>query len=61
MRAAEVPDDAITDALHVNLIFNIVNRLANAFDLAWDSDEQVRLGARVIHRISYRMPRILMR
>jgi len=61
VRAAGVPDDAIVDALHVNLIFNIMNRLANAFDFAWDSDDHVRLGAAVIHRISYRLPSFLMR
>jgi uncharacterized peroxidase-related enzyme len=61
VRAAGVPEEAIVDALHVNLIFNCINRLANAFDFAWDSDHHVRLGAKVIHRISYRLPRILMR
>jgi hypothetical protein len=48
-------------ALYVNLVFNLLNRLANAFDFSWDSDGQVRLGAKVIHRISYRLPRFLMR
>jgi AhpD family alkylhydroperoxidase len=61
VRAAGVPDEAIVDALHVNLIFNIMNRLANAFDFQWDSEQHVRVGAQVIHRISYRLPRILMR
>jgi AhpD family alkylhydroperoxidase len=61
VRAAGVPDEAIADAFHINLVFNVVNRLANAFDFAWDSDEQVRLAARVIHRIRYRLPRVLMR
>lgn len=61
VRAAGVPDAAIVDALHVNLIFNCINRLANAFGFAWDSDHHVRLGAKVIHRISYRLPRIFMR
>jgi uncharacterized peroxidase-related enzyme len=61
VRAAGVPDEAIVDALHVNLTFNIMNRLANAFDFAWDSDDHVRLGAKVIHRIRYRLPRFLMR
>jgi uncharacterized peroxidase-related enzyme len=60
-RAAGVPDEAIVDALHVNLVFNIMNRLANAFDFSWDSDRHVRLGAKVIHRIDYRLPRLLMR
>lgn len=40
VRAAKVPHDAILDALHVNLIWNIVNRLANAFDF------QLREGER---------------
>ncbi|MCA1702256.1 MAG: hypothetical protein LC808_02885 [Actinobacteria bacterium] len=53
-----VPDDAIADALHVNLIFNIVNRLANAFDWAWDSDAHVRTGAKAIHRFRYKLPRL---
>jgi uncharacterized peroxidase-related enzyme len=61
VRSLGVPDEAIVDALHVNLIFNIMNRLANAFDFSWDSDQHVRVGAQVIHRISYRAPRILMR
>jgi uncharacterized peroxidase-related enzyme len=61
VRAAGVPVEAIVDALHVSLIFNTINRLANAFDFAWDSDEQDRLGAKVIHRINYRLPRILTR
>jgi uncharacterized peroxidase-related enzyme len=61
VRAAGVPDEGIVDALHVNLVFNIMNRLANAFDFQWDSEQHVRVGAQVIHRISYRLPRILMR
>jgi AhpD family alkylhydroperoxidase len=61
VRVAGVPDEAIVDALHVNLIFNIMNRLANAFDFSWDSEQHVRVGAQVIHRISYRLPRVLMR
>jgi len=59
--AAGVLDDAIVDALYVNFVFNLMNRLANAFDFSWDSDDHVRLGARVIHRISYRLPSFLMR
>jgi uncharacterized peroxidase-related enzyme len=61
VRTAGVPDGAIVDALHVNLIFNIMNRLANAFDFGWDSEQHVRISAQVIHRISYRLPRFLAR
>jgi uncharacterized peroxidase-related enzyme len=60
-RAVGVPDAAIVDALQVNLVFNVMNRLANAFDFRWDSDDHVRLAAKVLHRINYRLPRPLMR
>ena len=49
------------DALHLSLIFGTINRLANAFGFDWESDRQVRLGAQVIHRLSYRLPRFLLR
>ena len=61
VRAAGIPDEALVAALHVNVIFNIMNRLANAFDFSWDSAQHVRIGAQVIHRVSYRSPRFLMR
>jgi uncharacterized peroxidase-related enzyme len=61
VRAAGAPDDAIVDALHVNMVFNTVNRLANAFDWAWDSHDHVRTGARVIHHFSYKLPGFVMR
>jgi uncharacterized peroxidase-related enzyme len=61
VRAAGVPDTATADAMYVVMIFNLMNRLANAFDFTWDSDEHVRVGAKVIHRISYRLPRFLVR
>ncbi len=61
VRAAGVPDDALVDALHVSLVFNTVNRLANAFDWTWDSDEHVRAGAKAIHRFRYKLPGVVMR
>lgn len=61
VRTAGVPDDAIIDALHVNLVFNLVNRLANAFEWAWDSDDHVRTGAKVIHRTGYKLPGFVLR
>lgn len=59
--AAGVPDDAVIDALHVNFMFNLVNRLANSFDWSWDSDRQIREAARVIHLSRYRLPGIVLR
>ena len=61
IRAVGVPDDAIVDALHVNLIFNTVNRMANAFGWGWDSDEHVRVAAKAIHRLSYKLPGFVLR
>jgi len=61
VRAAGVPDDAIVDALHVALIFNTVNRMANALGWSWDSDRHVRIAAAAIHRINYRLPGFVLR
>jgi AhpD family alkylhydroperoxidase len=61
VRAAGVPDDAIVDALHIALIFNTVNRMANALGWSWDSDRHVRLAAQAIHRINYKLPGFVMR
>lgn len=61
MRFGPLGAEAIVDAIHVNLIFKIMNRLANAFDSRWDPEHHVRVRAQVIHRISYRLPRFLMR
>ena len=60
-RKAGVPDQAIIEALHVGFLFNTVNRMANAFDWTWDSHEHVRVAAKAIHRISYRLPGFALR
>lgn len=61
VRAAGVPAAALAEALHVNAVFNIVNRLGNAFGWSWDSDEHVRAAARVIQRTRYRLPGLVLR
>jgi AhpD family alkylhydroperoxidase len=61
VREAGVPEEAIVDGLHVALIFNTVNRLANAFDCTWDSDQHVLAGAKAIHRFRYRLPKFVLR
>jgi uncharacterized peroxidase-related enzyme len=60
-REAGVPDDAIIDALHVSVLFNTVNRMANAFDWTWESEAHLQVAARVIHRINYRLPGFTLR
>jgi uncharacterized peroxidase-related enzyme len=61
VRSAGVPDEAVVDALHVVLIFNTVNRLANALGWGWDSDRHVQVAARAIHRLRYTLPGIVLR
>ena len=61
VRAAGVPDEGIVYALHVNLLLNTMNRLANALDWAWDSEDHVRAGARAMHLFRYRLPGFVMR
>jgi uncharacterized peroxidase-related enzyme len=61
VRAAGVSDDAIVDALHVNFIMNVVNRLANALGFSY-GDEDGRLAtAGALHRIGYKLPGFLLR
>ena len=61
VRAAGVTDAAIVDALYVAFIFNLVNRLANAFDYSWDTEEERLLLARSLYRFGYRVPGFLLR
>lgn len=61
LRAAGVPDAAIIDALHVNAVFNLVNRLANAFGWTWDSESHVLAGAKALKRFRYRFPAFVLR
>jgi AhpD family alkylhydroperoxidase len=41
--------------------FNTLNRMANAFDWTWESEEHVRVAAKVIHRTKYRLPGFILR
>jgi AhpD family alkylhydroperoxidase len=56
---AGLPEQAVLEALRVNLVFNIVNRLANAFGFTL-REGQLHSGARALHRFGYRFPRFLL-
>lgn len=55
----DLPDQAVREALHVELVWNVVNRLANAFGFALRGD-QLRDGTRALHRFGYRFPAFLL-
>jgi uncharacterized peroxidase-related enzyme len=61
LRAQGATDDAIVDALHVAFVFNLVNRIANALDFEWGSDADLLAGARILNRLGYRLPTLLLR
>lgn len=54
----DLPRDAAVDALDVDLIFQVVNRLANTFDFQL-LPGQLESGTRSLHRFGYRFPRFL--
>jgi alkylhydroperoxidase family enzyme len=54
-----LPDQAVLEALRVNLVFNIIGRLANAFGFTL-REGQLHSGTRSLHRFGYRFPGFLL-
>jgi alkylhydroperoxidase family enzyme len=56
---ADLPDRAVREALSVNLVWNVVNRVANVFGFELRGD-QVHSGTRALHKFGYRFPGFLL-
>lgn len=56
---AALPQHAVLEGLRVGLVWNIVNRLANAFGFVL-RDGQLETGTRALHRFGYRFPNFLL-
>jgi hypothetical protein len=56
---AGLPEQAVFDALHLNLVFGIIGWLANAFGFTL-REGQLHSGTRSLHRFGYRFPRFLL-
>ncbi|HKN97091.1 MAG TPA: hypothetical protein VJX10_08255 [Pseudonocardiaceae bacterium] len=56
---AEVPETGVRDALRVTLVWDVVNRLANAFGFVLRPG-QLHSGTRALHRFGYRFPGFLL-
>ena len=61
VRQAGVSDDAIADAIHVAFVFNLINRLANAFEFTFQTDHTRKADAKVLNRMGYKLPGFLLR
>jgi hypothetical protein len=55
----DAPPDAVRDAARVTLVWEIVNRLGNAFGFALRGD-QLHTGTRALNRFGYRFPGFLL-
>jgi alkylhydroperoxidase family enzyme len=60
VREAGVPDDAVIEALHVAFVWNVVDRLAHAFDYQL-SDGQLKKGTQALHQFKYKLPGFTLR
>jgi hypothetical protein len=60
-RQAGLTDQEIIDAVQVRFVFDVVNRLANALGYSWATEADKQAGIRVLHRLGYRLPAVLLR
>lgn len=55
-RAAGLSDTAIVDVLAIGFVFDLVNRLADAFDFSFGDEDRRLAEARALVRIAYKVP-----
>jgi alkylhydroperoxidase family enzyme len=60
VREAGIPDDAVIEALHVAFVWNVVDRLAHAFDYQL-SEGQLKKGTQALHQFKYKLPGFTLR
>ena len=53
LRAAGVTDKAIHEALYVCFIFNVMDRLADAFDFHLPSAQATQNAGRMLYKLGY--------
>jgi AhpD family alkylhydroperoxidase len=60
IRELGVPDEAVAEALYVNFLWNIVNRMSHAFDYRL-SEGQLTKGTQALHQFKYKLPGFTLR
>ena len=60
VREVGIPDDAVIEALHVAFVWNVVDRLAHAFDYQL-SEGQLKKGTQALHQFKYKLPGFTLR
>lgn len=58
LRAAGVSERAVREALYVCFLFNVIDRLADAFDFHLPSAQGFQHNARILYRLGYRIASI---
>lgn len=58
LKAAGLTDTAIEEAIYVCYLFNIMDRLADAFDFHLPSRKGHRLNGHILNRVGYRLASI---
>ena len=60
-RSEGISDESITEVLYLAFVFNLINRVADALGFSWASESELEKSARILNRIEYRLPSILLR